>query len=256
MENKILFVDDDGDILRVYRALALHRGYVPFCALSGAEALEIMMNNRIHVFCLDLLMPSMDGFELCRRIKERDAFTCVYAVSGYVEGHNPDELQQAGFDGFFGKPVRWELLFNACQAAFEKINQAEKQISAVGGREMPPDISRSDPPANADTSSKRLDGEGSVGSQENGGGIATAISTEVLKKVTWPAARFCPYGCSCTDKKQCGEHPLCEVSADYEVNMLCLSSKAPEACPYAIAFGTRSFCCCPRHYAIYKRAGY
>jgi len=131
MEKKILFVDDDRDVLRIYKALALHRGYVPCCALSGDEALHIMANDHVRVFCVDLLMPGMDGFELCRRIKEIDPCTCVYAVSGYADGHNPEDFHNVGFDGFFGKPACWDMLFNAIRDAFEKITQLEQQNGDV-----------------------------------------------------------------------------------------------------------------------------
>ena len=126
MGKKILFVDDDHDILRIYKAFALRRGYEPCCALSGDEALHAMASDRIRVFCLDLLMPGMDGFELCRRVKKLDPFTCVYAVSGYAGDHDPDEFKKAGFDGFFEKPVNWDMMFKAWHDAFEQITQWEK----------------------------------------------------------------------------------------------------------------------------------
>ena len=140
---KILFVDDDREILRIYEAFALHRGYEPCCAQSGDEALRIMVRDRVRVFCLDLLMSEMDGVELCRRIKRLDPFTCVYALSGYADGHHPDELNNAGFDGFFEKPVRWNMLFDAWRAAFEKISGWGNQRGGgcVGMTDSPEEVS-------------------------------------------------------------------------------------------------------------------
>lgn len=142
MERKILFVDDDHDVLRVLKALAYGRGFMPCCALSGAEALHIMARDHVRVFCLDLLMPGMNGFELCRRIKEIDFFTCVFALSGYADGHTLDAYQKAGFDGFFGKPIRFMGMFDAFNAAFEKISQWEKQNGGQCGRLAPRSDSR------------------------------------------------------------------------------------------------------------------
>jgi CheY-like chemotaxis protein len=127
MEKKILFVDDEHSILRLYKTFALGRGYVPYCAASGDEALRIMVRENIRVFCLDLSMPEMDGFELCRRIKKIDPVACVYAVSGYAEGASPGKFESAGFDGLMGKPVRFDMMFKSCQVAFEKIARWEKR---------------------------------------------------------------------------------------------------------------------------------
>ena len=77
-------------------------------------------------------MPEMDGFELCRRIKQINPFTRVYAVSGYSEGVHPDKLQSAGFDGFMEKPVRYDTVFKACHAAFEQIASWENRTCDTG----------------------------------------------------------------------------------------------------------------------------
>ena len=260
MEKKILFIDDNLEILRVYKVVAMHRDYMPYCAPNGAEALNIMAQNQIRVCCLDLLMPGMDGVELCRQMRKLNPFTCIYAVSGYAGGHKSDELHSAGFDGFFEKPVRWELLFKTLHAAFEKINQWDQQNGAASNG-TPPSAPHSSAAAEPDKAGVALE------LSENAGGSACtaqsalasetthARSRDLTKEQALPIARFCPHDHACTESKEFRNRPLCRVRSEHEVNRLCLSTTAPETCPYRMAFGPSEFCCCPRHHAMYRQRG-
>lgn len=71
MMKKILLVDDD-DILRMaYRDLLEAEGYEVHSAKDGNEALECVEQERFDLIILDLLMPSPNGFEVYKRLKER-----------------------------------------------------------------------------------------------------------------------------------------------------------------------------------------
>ena len=128
MDKKILFVDDDPDALYLHKIMALHHGFTPCCARNAAEALQIMASENIRVFCIDLTLPDMDGFELYRRIKEFNPRACVYALSGEDAGRVADKLQAAGFDGFFQKPTDWQALLDTFRKAFELIDQRGKEL--------------------------------------------------------------------------------------------------------------------------------
>ena len=125
--NKILFVDDEPSILKVLECFARSHGYAPRCATSGEEALQMVIRDQIRVIFTDLRMPAMDGLELCRKIKELDPGACVYAVSGYVSAYTPDQFRDAGFDGYFPKPFKMDLLLEACRIAFDKVAVPEEQ---------------------------------------------------------------------------------------------------------------------------------
>jgi two-component system, sensor histidine kinase and response regulator len=65
----ILIVDDSYDNLRVIGNILLEKGYNIFVANYGASALRSISLNKIELILLDILMPGIDGFEVCTRIK-------------------------------------------------------------------------------------------------------------------------------------------------------------------------------------------
>ncbi|MDC7242199.1 MAG: response regulator [Spirochaetales bacterium] len=76
-------------------------------ALSGEEALEILEEETPSLILLDVVMPGMDGFELCRRVKERDSWKGIPVVF-LSAGRSDEDLARAeelGAVGFLAKPV-------------------------------------------------------------------------------------------------------------------------------------------------------
>lgn len=69
---KILVVDDNPQNLRVVGSTLVEHGYKPFMTLNGEKALEFLDREKPELILLDVMMPEMDGFELCRRIKETE----------------------------------------------------------------------------------------------------------------------------------------------------------------------------------------
>lgn len=70
-KENILIVDDDPDIIDVIEIYLNNEGHQVFKASNGTEALSIIDKNIIHLILLDIMMPSMDGFEVCRRIRKK-----------------------------------------------------------------------------------------------------------------------------------------------------------------------------------------
>jgi twitching motility two-component system response regulator PilG len=70
MAKRILVVDDDENILSLERTILEQKGFVVTTAAGGAEALEILGKENFDLVLLDVMMPEIDGFTVCRRIKE------------------------------------------------------------------------------------------------------------------------------------------------------------------------------------------
>ena len=70
MTQGVLLVDDDESVLKAVSYLLQNSGYSPHCTTSGEEALTILEQENIGLCFLDLRMPKMDGFEVCKAIKE------------------------------------------------------------------------------------------------------------------------------------------------------------------------------------------
>ncbi len=107
MTARILVVDDIPANLRLLEARLLAEYFDVVTALSGQEALDICANGQIDVILLDVMMPGIDGFEVCRRLK-RDASTAhipVVMVTALDQVEDRVRGLEAGADDFLSKPV-------------------------------------------------------------------------------------------------------------------------------------------------------
>jgi class 3 adenylate cyclase len=108
----VLVVDDIEANLRLMRAVLEPGGYEVLTATSGEQALELLGTRDVDIVLLDVVMPGMDGFEVCRRIRgdERTAFLPVVMVTA-TSGPEKASALEAGADDFVTKPFdRAELL--------------------------------------------------------------------------------------------------------------------------------------------------
>jgi len=70
MGKRILVVDDDENILNLEKAILEGKGFDVTGAGGGAEALELLSKEEFHLVLLDVMMPEVDGFTVCRKIKQ------------------------------------------------------------------------------------------------------------------------------------------------------------------------------------------
>ena len=105
---KILVVDDEKAILSVIRRF-LERSETPFqieIALDGFDAGQLVAGFKPDVVFLDLRLPGIDGFEVCRRIKHNPATeaTQVIAMTGYYQGEAAQRIIEMGASILLQKP--------------------------------------------------------------------------------------------------------------------------------------------------------
>ena len=123
IENKILVVDDDKAIQDMFREMFTKAGYVVYLAENAEKAIEILRQESIMVMFLDLKLPQMTGVDLCKRIRIHNQIGIIYALTGFVDLFGLVECRTAGFDDIFTKPASTELLLEATQEAFRKIER-------------------------------------------------------------------------------------------------------------------------------------
>ena len=107
---RILVVDDDPSILKFVRANLEARGYKTLAAADGEEAIRIAEKEKPNLLILDIVMPGMDGFEVCRKIRLWSTVPVIMLSAR--EGENEREKCEAcGADDYLTKPfVLKELL--------------------------------------------------------------------------------------------------------------------------------------------------
>ena len=105
-QSTILIVDDDASIREILAALLQNQGYRLELATNGAEALERAALLRPDVILLDIMMPEMDGFEVCRRIRATPQLADISVIIVTALDDREARLRgiEAGADDFIAKP--------------------------------------------------------------------------------------------------------------------------------------------------------
>lgn len=102
----VLAVDDQSVNLRLLDAVLSPRGHRVLRASSGAEALALLETEDVDIVLLDILMPGMDGHEVCRRIRATPATEFLPVVMITASGSEQRLVAlQSGADDFMDKPI-------------------------------------------------------------------------------------------------------------------------------------------------------
>jgi DNA-binding response OmpR family regulator len=110
MEKKlVLVVDDDRDILRVFRSILENAGYTVRTAETGKEALSLLNNTEFDVCLVDVKLPDMDGTELLLEMGENPE-TVKIIITGFSSEAVGIKAADYGADDFLVKPVKAEEL--------------------------------------------------------------------------------------------------------------------------------------------------
>ena len=120
-EKKILIVDDEELIRKLLQKTFGKEGYIVRTAYGPRQALDILKHESFQVMLLDLNLPGMSGFELCKRIRNDFPESSIFAITGYASLFELADCRKAGFDEYFTKPLDIEHLSRAIQHAFQGI---------------------------------------------------------------------------------------------------------------------------------------
>ncbi|GEP66292.1 DNA-binding response regulator [Clostridium beijerinckii] len=101
--NNILVVDDEKEIRNLLEINLRNEGYNVFKASCGEEALDILEKEEIHLIVLDIMMPHMDGLEVCRRVREKYNIP-ILMLSAKSEDMDKIQGIMTGADDYVCKP--------------------------------------------------------------------------------------------------------------------------------------------------------
>ena len=103
MNNNILVIDDEKEIRDLLEINLKNEGYNVFKASNGEKALEILDKEEIHLMVLDIMMPGMDGLEVCRRVREKYNIP-ILMLSAKTEDMDKIQGIMTGADDYVCKP--------------------------------------------------------------------------------------------------------------------------------------------------------
>ena len=128
---KILFADDDPDILEMISYNLEKEGYSVYTAANGEEAVEKSKEVKPDLILLDVMMPKMDGVQVCEAIRGQDL--AVQPLIAFLTSRAEDYSQIAGFnaggDDYINKPIRPKVLLSRIEALLRR-----------AGRETQPEL--------------------------------------------------------------------------------------------------------------------
>lgn len=125
-----ILITEDSSEMRNYLAKELSAEYNILTAANGADALELVRNNKIDLVISDLMMPIMDGCELCNKIKSDSDLSHVPVIllTAAVGVENRIESLESGADGYIEKPFPIELLMSNISNLFRNKEISYKQF--------------------------------------------------------------------------------------------------------------------------------
>ncbi|WP_127492744.1 response regulator transcription factor [Paenibacillus glycanilyticus] len=123
----LLLADDDPNIRALVRFVMTREGYQVFEAQDGAEAVEVMRREQINLAIIDVMMPRIDGFELCEYIRERYDIPIIM-LTAKDQLSDKEQGYLRGTDDYVTKPFEPEELLFRVKALFRRYNQVSHDI--------------------------------------------------------------------------------------------------------------------------------
>jgi len=122
MGRKILVVDDEKNIVDII-AFNLHKeGYDAICAHDGEKGLELALSDNPDLILLDVMMPKIDGFEVCRRIREKSQTPIIMLTARASELDTVLGLE-LGADDYIQKPFKLRELMARIKANLRRLDK-------------------------------------------------------------------------------------------------------------------------------------
>ena len=121
-EFKILIADDEPDILEFVSYNLVKEGYQVSTAKNGSEAIELAKRIKPHLILLDIMMPELDGVEVCRELRSNPDFKNT--IIAFLTARSEDYSQIVGFevggDDYITKPIRPRVLTSRISALLRR----------------------------------------------------------------------------------------------------------------------------------------
>ena len=106
----VMVVEDDSSLMEFYNDSLYHEGYKVITANSGIEALDLLKNQNVDLILSDLMMPYMDGLQLCKEVKSNIDYSHIPLILLTARANSEAEIAgiENGADAYITKPFKWK----------------------------------------------------------------------------------------------------------------------------------------------------
>lgn len=121
-QKRILIVDDEEDILNVLKFRLEANNYEVLTASDGHEGLNKARTERPDLLILDLMLPKLDGYKVCRMLKFDESYKAIPIIMFTAKAQQKDEElgKEMGADAYIAKPFEPEILLEKIRVLLRK----------------------------------------------------------------------------------------------------------------------------------------
>ncbi len=132
MKSKILLVDDEKDIVEFLEYNLNQEGFDVITAYDGREALQ-KVSEKPDLIILDIMMPNIDGYEVCRQIRQNSDYADIPVIFLTAKGAEADEIKglELGASDFIKKPISPGKLIARVNSNLRKNSKEEKSLPVI-----------------------------------------------------------------------------------------------------------------------------
>jgi DNA-binding response OmpR family regulator len=130
-EKKALVVEDDPNIAKLVQYNLEKNGFTVTVAPAGEDALEIVSKKNFDIVLLDIMLPGIDGLEVCKQIKKKPQYTGVPVIMLTAKGEEVDRIVgfELGVDDYIVKPFSPRELILRIKAILKRAHRKEETLS-------------------------------------------------------------------------------------------------------------------------------
>ena len=133
----VLIAEDDAGVARFLRQACEEAGYAPHVQDDGRGALSVALAQNFDLILLDVMLPSLDGFEVCRQLRQAGSKSLVLIITARDTIEDKVEGLDAGADDYVSKPFRVAEILARMRALLRR-KEASTSILQVGDLKLDP----------------------------------------------------------------------------------------------------------------------
>jgi two-component system KDP operon response regulator KdpE len=131
-QRRILIVDDESGLRELVRINLEHEGFVALQAENGAQCLEMVHESQPDLVIMDVMMPEMDGWEACKKLREFSQVP-VLMLTARVQSQDIVTGLDSGADDYLLKPFNMDELMARVRALLRRVPSPNRPVSAGNG---------------------------------------------------------------------------------------------------------------------------